>query len=81
MPKTAVSENTHKIESGIAVPKNRRNEESWKLAEMMEIGESIFFTKEKEAKTLRNILRKMEHKAVLKPDTKDGADGWRVWKV
>ena len=64
------------IEKGIEITRRRQNEEMWQLAEKIQPGESVLYDREKEARSLRNKIRKLGGKSTMRPE----GEGFRVWK-
>lgn len=64
------------VELGVPIPKVSRNPELKSLAESMIVTASILFSKEKEARLFRRILRNCGFKSTFRAE----GDGFRVWK-
>lgn len=67
-----------KIEKNIPIPMSRNDHRQYiRLAEKMEIGDSIFVEKLALKETLRTALKKVK----FLTRTKKEKNGWRVWRV
>ena len=68
-----------KIEKGISIPKAFRGRKGkWdKLADQLEVGDSIFFTTEREFNNARNMLANRG----IKITTRRIEGGFRIWRV